>query len=106
MCRRPPRSTLFPYTTLFRSHLRRPGCVARESALVVCLFPKTHENPAATDRKSPNRLQSPTVWFERSTLFSCRAGRLFVDHFLAAPANPELHWPFRSIDVGPGGHLY
>src|SRR3712207_8632153 len=26
MIRRPPRSTLFPYTTLFRSHLyRRPG---------------------------------------------------------------------------------
>src|SRR2546426_11211051 len=25
MIRRPPRSTLFPYTTLFRSHLREPG---------------------------------------------------------------------------------
>src|SRR3712207_8338236 len=25
MIRRPPRSTLFPYTTLFRSALRRPG---------------------------------------------------------------------------------
>src|SRR2546426_5974644 len=24
MIRRPPRSTLFPYTTLFRSHLRHP----------------------------------------------------------------------------------
>src|SRR3712207_7125576 len=24
MIRRPPRSTLFPYTTLFRSHLHRP----------------------------------------------------------------------------------
>src|SRR2546430_5020367 len=26
MIRRPPRSTLFPYTTLFRSHGRRRGC--------------------------------------------------------------------------------
>src|SRR2546429_4387579 len=25
MIRRPPRSTLFPYTTLFRSHARRTG---------------------------------------------------------------------------------
>src|SRR5258708_10617055 len=25
MIRRPPRSTLFPYTTLFRSHRRQPG---------------------------------------------------------------------------------
>src|SRR2546426_6139233 len=33
MIRRPPRSTLFPYTTLFRSHLRqagqRPGVIGR-----------------------------------------------------------------------------
>src|SRR5688572_32083603 len=28
MIRRPPRSTLFPYTTLFRSRLRRLGAVA------------------------------------------------------------------------------
>src|SRR2546422_11049526 len=27
MIRRPPRSTLFPYTTLFRSHLERPWIV-------------------------------------------------------------------------------
>src|SRR2546426_2517944 len=29
MIRRPPRSTLFPYTTLFRSPLRAPDCVRR-----------------------------------------------------------------------------
>src|SRR2546422_7088377 len=28
MIRRPPRSTLFPYTTLFRSHHRRPFALA------------------------------------------------------------------------------
>src|SRR5690348_17877411 len=31
MIRRPPRSTLFPYTTLFRSH-RRAECVLRPGA--------------------------------------------------------------------------
>src|SRR2546430_4316454 len=33
MIRRPPRSTLFPYTTLFRSHLstKTPGSVAESS---------------------------------------------------------------------------
>src|SRR5256885_7262332 len=31
MIRRPPRSTLFPYTTLFRSH-----CPSRKSASVFC----------------------------------------------------------------------
>src|SRR2546430_3391333 len=29
MIRRPPRSTLFPYTTLFRSHERSPALVIR-----------------------------------------------------------------------------
>src|SRR5258706_2922640 len=31
MIRRPPRSTLFPYTTLFRSHLTRGGASCREA---------------------------------------------------------------------------
>src|SRR5690349_22873135 len=39
MIRRPPRSTLFPYTTLFRSHQARPGAdvvlVAVEGAMLV-----------------------------------------------------------------------
>src|SRR2546429_2641582 len=30
MIRRPPRSTLFPYTTLFRSHVRGPDLDPRE----------------------------------------------------------------------------
>src|SRR2546425_11802587 len=30
MIRRPPRSTLFPYTTLFRSHSERQACAAGE----------------------------------------------------------------------------
>src|SRR5690606_2170593 len=33
LSRRPPRSTLFPYTTLFRSDLRRAGLDARQVAL-------------------------------------------------------------------------
>src|SRR6266487_6991384 len=34
MIRRPPRSTLFPYTTLFRSRRRpRPGCRSRRPPL-------------------------------------------------------------------------
>src|SRR3989442_3236439 len=35
MIRRPPRSTLFPYTTLFRSHTRcPPGCHQGQTALL------------------------------------------------------------------------
>src|SRR3712207_8287158 len=35
MIRRPPRSTLFPYTTLFRSGWRSPGAVEELSPLAV-----------------------------------------------------------------------
>src|SRR5690606_41041049 len=38
LSRRPPRSTLFPYTTLFRSHRRHTGPAADEDHFRVCLF--------------------------------------------------------------------
>src|SRR2546422_7417454 len=40
MIRRPPRSTLFPYTTLFRSHQRRAKCW--------CAKGSTAESPSST----------------------------------------------------------
>src|SRR2546430_7562404 len=36
MIRRPPRSTLFPYTTLFRSHRAQPLVILATFALVAC----------------------------------------------------------------------
>src|SRR5215471_19627844 len=54
MIRRPPRSTLFPYTTLFRSgdaRLRRPRCRPA---------PQSQGLPARPDRKS-TRLNSSHV---------------------------------------------
>src|SRR2546429_2482103 len=58
MIRRPPRSTLFPYTTLFRSlyfqHLLKVGDTTPGAAL---LYPKHPYNIAFRDRKS-TRLNS------------------------------------------------
>src|SRR5438132_4804122 len=48
MIRRPPRSTLFPYTTLFRSRLR--------SQLRISVVPKPLTSPG---RGAPTRLCSP-----------------------------------------------
>src|SRR5256885_9666655 len=64
MIRRPPRSTLFPYTTLFRSRLppgrcRRPEAVGCRMNDASCLL-KLRSGPEpllATDRKS-TRLNS------------------------------------------------
>src|SRR5256885_12213089 len=57
MIRRPPRSTLFPYTTLFRSRLRRRGFRRFRHHRIARLdvFPELFTND--TDRKS-TRLNS------------------------------------------------
>src|SRR5436190_4718605 len=57
MIRRPPRSTLFPYTTLFRSSRRRPARVqpAGESAA------DTEADDRREDRKSTRLNSSHTV---------------------------------------------
>src|SRR2546422_2941362 len=65
MIRRPPRSTLFPYTTLFRSHSRvaddprlrkRPRQVLRfpkGAPVVLAVFP--HRQPVLRDRRQGRR---------------------------------------------------
>src|SRR2546430_14880589 len=61
MIRRPPRSTLFPYTTLFRSHVHGAAVLrdhhhqVTEREVVVCGLPNTAG--ALADRKS-TRLNS------------------------------------------------
>src|SRR5258707_15588835 len=53
MIRRPPRSTLFPYTTLFRSH----GAVWRELLQIAGICAAAEDVLGAVDRKS-TRLNS------------------------------------------------
>src|SRR2546430_7811715 len=59
MIRRPPRSTLFPYTTLFRSiseRLARRGCrvlaVENDPALVACLAERSEEHTSELQSQS------------------------------------------------------
>src|SRR5690554_6962216 len=67
MIRRPPRSTLFPYTTLFRSRINKPS-LANFFCLLSLKTPKifgvycsrVHLLPFRTDRKS-TRLNSSHV---------------------------------------------
>src|SRR2546426_2114175 len=65
MIRRPPRSTLFPYTTLFRSAARLSRELAGRGAEVVCLSTcnRTEVYVAAADaarsEEHTSELQSP-----------------------------------------------
>src|SRR3712207_7151459 len=60
MIRRPPRSTLFPYTTLFRS--RRPGPPARSPRTGTMTVPshgRTGAAPQDRAKRSRNRTRRP-----------------------------------------------
>src|SRR2546422_8490005 len=56
MIRRPPRSTLFPYTTLFRSRAREP---AHRAELLVAL--RDPEEPGAAARRIEKDVGHPPV---------------------------------------------
>src|SRR3989442_10558794 len=58
MIRRPPRSTLFPYTTLFRSHLVADGEIVLAHSVAGRVW--RFSLPAGADRKS-TRLNSSHV---------------------------------------------
>src|SRR2546427_5412882 len=57
MIRRPPRSTLFPYTTLFRSDVRRPPVRGRVDGRGCVAGRLGEDDPTRADRKS-TRLNS------------------------------------------------
>src|SRR5260370_1270120 len=62
MIRRPPRSTLFPYTTLFRSARR-----ARRSCRHRCRYRAASPPPGRTERPAPRCLEDcPTTMRTRS----------------------------------------
>src|SRR5436190_17157529 len=59
MIRRPPRSTLFPYTTLFRSSWSAPASASRTAA--ACRYQRSDVVWDQTDRKSTRLNSSHTV---------------------------------------------
>src|SRR3712207_7120957 len=68
MIRRPPRSTLFPYTTLFRSSLPPTSCVLSFSTTMLksrsaCRY--TCSLPAASSKRSSLEPPSPGLELER-----------------------------------------
>src|SRR2546430_10888357 len=76
MIRRPPRSTLFPYTTLFRSKCE-PGLSSRCRKLRMRICPRTHSSGAAgtgnmAPKKWPNRSEEHTSELQSQSNLVCR----------------------------------
>src|SRR6266436_7701346 len=101
MMRRPPRSTLFPYTTLFRSRFLRPLSLCR-----VRFFP----SPPCRDRKSKKYLQSasqtacphraPAAVRSCPPLPSIRQSCLPTWHRHSMPARPSrVRWQSCRLEI-------
>src|SRR2546422_3428096 len=58
MIRRPPRSTLFPYTTLFRSELSDAGAVGKGVGRVIPTGPREARPDGRLRRNPPPELRS------------------------------------------------
>src|SRR2546430_5381979 len=80
MIRRPPRSTLFPYTTLFRSDSRRIRRVPRPARLSLRvasppsrrLSPAAHRFARIGDRPCPERSEEHTSELQSQSNLVCR----------------------------------
>src|SRR2546425_8128210 len=87
MIRRPPRSTLFPYTTLFRSRLRDAHDVLRHDAtgsevqvahftVADLSFGKTHGEPRRVEQRAgrvrPERSEEHTSELQSLAYLVCR----------------------------------
>src|SRR2546426_8483073 len=75
MIRRPPRSTLFPYTTLFRSRSRARGAPRRPSCWPVispCTSPNTRSRRTFTSARRRTRSEEHTSELQSPCNLVCR----------------------------------
>src|SRR2546422_4121404 len=92
MIRRPPRSTLFPYTTLFRSPLGRQLAKVRRLALDP---ERLDEAKILTDGRAPED--------RKSTRLNSSHGYISYAVFCLKKKNPHLVHPARGEGAGRAG---
>src|SRR6202048_625908 len=92
MIRRPPRSTLFPYTTLFRSWRKRPvGYPARVLNCSVALAVPAHVDRKSTRLNSSHRTISYAVFcLKKKKKEPCGRGRRSSPYGAAPTRAPRL----------------
>src|SRR3712207_6989457 len=74
MIRRPPRSTLFPYTTLFRSSRSSPAPVSSSGSAGAPprASPATTSPPCSSARRGPSRSEEHTAELQSRQYLVCR----------------------------------
>src|SRR3989441_3891372 len=108
MIRRPPRSTLFPYTTLFRSlHGAAGAAQPQQGAAVVHAHPQQAEGP----EQDRHRVASDPAQLDRPRLVVAELqhrGGVVIAARGPGPARDFLHQSPALVDVGErtGADLY
>src|SRR2546425_5627164 len=103
MIRRPPRSTLFPYTTLFRSIPQRGECVLTHFAAEDLKVQPGESLVVAATRTREGQIESGTLELKVVGVLSLRASELkavyvplqlleAVEQFKDGQAVPEYGW--------------
>src|SRR5258707_7415314 len=82
MIRRPPRSTLFPYTTLFRSHAASAGAGDRHRH-VVLRTEERHEDRKSTRLNSSHANISYAVFCLKKKKKTSRGPKLLITYTIA-----------------------
>src|SRR2546430_5469720 len=97
MIRRPPRSTLFPYTTLFRSHLRHQRRRARDRVAAAPLPrrgvrgehpPRSEEH--TSELQSQSNLVCRLLLEKKKDLFSKLLRRFICRHFVSVAREGQV----------------
>src|SRR5256885_12364024 len=96
MIRRPPRSTLFPYTTLFRSTLEQVAATVKTEPIARQRFRATIMLPdkrlAMRSEEHTSELQSPCNLVCRLLLEKKKENTThFLTHHQFAPCSPNSH---------------
>src|SRR3712207_6942745 len=90
MIRRPPRSTLFPYTTLFRSSLPRPRMARRRAPLLTRPSRATAQRSTSSPASSAWRSEEHTSELQSRQYLVCR---------LLLEKKKERHRPLSLLDA-------
>src|SRR3712207_6976008 len=96
MIRRPPRSTLFPYTTLFRSQPPVDGAAPLQRALHQTHFVQLHRH-GRRRRHAPDNLMNATPRSEEHTSELQSRQYLVCRLLLEKKKNPRIHTPSSSV---------
>src|SRR2546430_6469018 len=96
MIRRPPRSTLFPYTTLFRSRTNTCAPFASTEIKMHCLRPDAAatSNAALTNRRSSSRIRTAVRSEEHTSELQSQSNlvcRLLLEKKKNSPNSTQLH---------------